>query len=494
MTISDLLKKTKMTEISGDTERIVTSIALDSRAVQSNGLFFAARGQMSDGHLYINDAIARGACGIVYDREIDISKYRREAAFIKVEDAREALASASSIFYEEPSKRLLTIGITGTNGKTTTSYLMKSILEASGQKTGLIGTIQYEIGDMIISAPHTTPEAPQFQYYLSEMINFGCKAMVTEISSHSLLLKRVSSTQFDAAIFTNLTRDHLDFHGDMESYFKAKLILFKELIKQNGVSVLNIDDEYGLRLNKMLTTKKLTYGLKEGADVRAINIDAGINGLRFDINCLGRIIEIRSGLRSLFNVYNILSAFSAGVAIGLDVENILKGLSKVTSVRGRFEPVDCGQDFIVLVDYAHTDDALKRLIQGGRSLTKDTKGRVITVFGCGGNRDKGKRKLMAEVVSSLSDISIITSDNPRNEDPLEIINDVKKGISGNYYVESDRSQAISLAINMAEKNDVVLIAGKGHEDYQEIKGVKHSFDDSVEAKFWLIKRLEKQRV
>jgi UDP-N-acetylmuramoyl-L-alanyl-D-glutamate--2,6-diaminopimelate ligase len=494
MRILDLLQKTKMIDTIGDIERTVTSIALDSRAVQSNGLFFAARGEKTDGHLYIDDAISRGAIGVVYDREIDIDKHRRETAFIKVNDARSALASASSIFYKEPSKYLKTIGITGTNGKTTTSYLMKSILEASGQKTGLIGTIQYEVGDRIISAPHTTPESPQFQFYLSEMIAFGCKAVVAEVSSHSLLLKRAASTEFDACIFTNLTRDHLDFHGDMESYFNAKLILFKELIKDNGASVINIDDEYGIRLKKLLTTKKLTYGLKEGADVRAININAGIDGLKFDINCLGRIIEIRSGLRSIFNVYNILSAFSAGVALGLDVENILKGLSNVSAVRGRFEPVQCGQDFIALVDYAHTDDALKRLIQGGRSLTVDTKGRIITVFGCGGNRDKGKRKMMAEVVSELSDISIITSDNPRFEDPESIINDIKTGISGNYFVEPDRSQAISLAVNMAERNDIVLIAGKGHEDYQEIKGIKYSFDDREEAKFWIMKRIEKLKV
>lgn len=493
--------KTQIKEINGNPEKIVTSIALDSRAMQSRGLFFAAKGGLTDGHLYIDDAIKRGASGIVYDSDIVIPNIKHDSVFIKVKDVRSSLAFASSIFYNEPSKQLTTIGITGTNGKTTTSYLMKSILEASGQKTGLIGTIAYEIGDRVVSAPHTTPEAPQFQYYLREMIDSGCRCVVSEISSHSLLLKRVDFTLFNAAIFTNLTRDHLDFHGSMESYFNAKQILFKELIKKDGSSIINIDDEYGSRLNKMLHSNKgsknqsrLTFGLNKGADIRAVNIDNKNDGLRFDVDYLGKTVEVNSRLRSIFNVYNILSAFTTGIAIGIDVENILMGINNVTAVRGRFEPVSCGQDFIVLVDYAHTDDALKRLIQGAMSLNTDTKGRIITVFGCGGNRDKGKRKLMAEVVSSLSNISIITSDNPRFEDTMVIIDDIKAGMSGNYFVEPDRSQAISLAVNMAKRDDIVLIAGKGHEDYQEIKGVKYPFDDRKEAEFWINKRMEKQGV
>jgi UDP-N-acetylmuramoyl-L-alanyl-D-glutamate--2,6-diaminopimelate ligase len=479
--IAEALRKIKVREISGSIERRAASLSYDSRHVEPGSLFFAIKGEKEDGHQYIADAINKGARTVVYDGGVAPSLLDNpDVLFVRVEDVRLALACISATYYGEPSMRLKLTGITGTNGKTTTSFLVKAAVEAAGARAGLIGTIVYMAGGRIFPASRTTPESPEFQKLLGEMYREGCTHVVAEVSSHALAQYRVDANAFDVAVFTNLTRDHLDYHGDMEGYFKAKKRLFTELLKADGAAVLNADDEYGRKLVRELPkgVKILTYGIGARADIRAAGLRAVSGCLDFEIEYAGRVLNLHSPLMGHFNVYNLLAAFAAGVAHGIDETTVIAGISSVKSVRGRFERVDFGQDFNVVVDYAHTDDALKNLLE---SVRRATSGRVITVFGCGGDRDSGKRPLMGRVATTLSDYAIITSDNPRHEDPAFILKQVEKGAAGPYLVEADRRAAIKKAVAMASAGDTVVIAGKGHETYQEIKGVKHPFDDKVEA-------------
>jgi len=478
--IAEVLHKIKVREISGSIDRRATSLSDHSRDVAPGSLCFAGKGENEDGHQYIADAISKGAHTVVYDGEVAPALMDNpDVLFVGVEDVRLALAYISATYYGEPAGKLKLTGITGTNGKTTVSFLAKAAVEASGTKAGLIGTIQYMTGARIFEASRTTPESPEFQKLLDEMHREGCTHVVAEVSSHALTQYRVDANAFDVAVFTNLTRDNLDYHGDMENYFKAKKRLFTELLKEDGTSVINVDDEYGRRLVREITGRKiLTYGTGARADIRSAGLRAGSESLDFEIEYAGRVYNMHSPLMGHFNVYNLLAAFAAGVAHGIDEETVINGLSAVQNVRGRFERIDAGQDFNVIVDYAHTDDALKNLLE---SVRRTARGRVITVFGCGGNRDAGKRPVMGRVATALSDYSIITSDNPRNEDPAFIIKQVEKGAAGPYLVEADRRDAIFKAVAMASAGDTVVIAGKGHEIFQEIKGVKHPFDDKVEA-------------
>jgi UDP-N-acetylmuramoyl-L-alanyl-D-glutamate--2,6-diaminopimelate ligase len=455
-------------------------------------MFFAVKGQHTDGHAYIEEAIKKGAHSVIYEDEIDVDGFiGRDILLVRVDNVRRALAYVSAEYYGDPSKELRLTGVTGTNGKTSTCYLLRSILTAYGKKSGMIGTIQYIVGDTVYSAYHTTPEAPEFQMYLNLMLQQGCEYAVSEISSHALAQYRVDAAEFDAVVFTNLTRDHLDYHRDMEDYYVSKKRLFNELLKPGGISVINADDEHGRELIKERLgrgTDIIAYGMDGRADVRAVNIKRIANGLDFDVAYGGRQYNIVSNLRGYVNIYNILAAFSASVALGIPYDAITSGISLLRSVRGRFEPVECGQDFSVIVDYAHTDDALYNLID---SMKKLCAGRIITVFGCGGNRDTGKRPLMGRIASTLSDYTIVTSDNPRYEEPGDIIRQILEGIEGgNYAVEPDRKNAIKMAVNMAAPRDVVLIAGKGHENYQDIKGVRHPFDDRESAEKFILKRLK----
>jgi len=536
MTLKMLIKDMEIKEMTGSADVDVIGVAYDSRKVKRGDIFIAVKGEKVDGHSFINDAVKKGAVAVVYEKsevsrsdpqsetrlyerrpvsgsqksEVNLAISNRQSAisFIHVKDSRNALAYISNNFYGRPSDELAIIGVTGTNGKTTTTYLLKAILEAWGKEVGLIGTISYTVKDRHYDAPHTTPEAPEFQAMLSEMLLSGCSHVVTEVSSHALAQRRVDYTNFDVAVFTNLTRDHLDFHATMEDYFRAKERLFKEILLREGTSVINYDDVWGRKLIGDISGKVLTYGIETGADMAAVNIKDSLEGLVMDIKFRDRVHGVKSPLIGMHNVYNILSAAGAAVSLNVPWDVIIDGIRKMSSVKGRFEKVDAGQDFLCIVDYAHTEDALERLIYTARELmkssevsntptpalpprgggqgwggdpelrTRNSSPRIITVFGCGGNRDKGKRPIMGKIATSLSDYVVITSDNPRNEDPVEIIKEIEAGASRrNYVIEPDRREAIRKAVKLAEAGDILLVAGKGHEDYQEIKGIRHKFSD-----------------
>ncbi len=476
MKIKDMIEAEEVVGITGSDELQVSGISHDSRKVERGHLFVAMQGEKADGHAFAESAVMRGAIAVIHDRELsDSAKLAVHASLIKVKDSRKSLAFAANAYYCRPSRSMTVIGITGTNGKTTTTYILKSILEAWGKKVGLIGTIQHMIGDAMYQATHTTPESLEFQALLYEMQAAGCSHVVTEVSSHALSQKRVDYTSFKAGVFTNLTRDHLDFHGTMNGYFDAKKRLFTDLLDENAISVINNDDRWGRRLAECIRTGRITYGLEAGADLTASEMINSFDGLRFRINFSGSAYDIVSPLVGLPNVYNVLSAAGAAASIGVPWKVIVEGIRRAPQIRGRFEKVDAGQKFFAFVDYAHTQDALERLIYTARSLTG---GKIITVFGCGGERDRGKRPLMGAVATRLSDFVIITSDNPRAEKPEDIIKEVEAGaVRRNYLIEADRKEAIKRAIIMAEDRDVVLIAGKGHEAFQEIGGKRYPFSD-----------------
>ncbi|MDH4231917.1 MAG: UDP-N-acetylmuramoyl-L-alanyl-D-glutamate--2,6-diaminopimelate ligase [Nitrospirota bacterium] len=477
MILDEITKGLDILDISGDTGLDISGLSYDSRKTRTGHLFFALAGEHADGHSFIGKALQNGASAVVYEKP---GFYAGEGVmqpvtWIRVKDGREALALASHNFYGRPSGSLQVIGITGTNGKTTITYLIKSILEEWGQKTGLIGTIQYMIRDAIYDATHTTPEALEFQALLHEMLEAGCGYVVTEVSSHALAQKRVDGTVFRGAVFTNLTRDHLDFHKTMENYFEAKTRLFTELLAPDAASVINYDDPWGRRLTGLIRGTLYTYGLEPGADLLAADIHDSFSGLKFTLTMRGKKYDVVSPLMGLPNVYNILSAAGLSLSLGVPPEVILEGIRKAEPARGRFEKVDAGQEFLAVVDYAHTGDALERLIYTARGLTR---AKIITVFGCGGDRDRGKRPQMGAIATRLSDFVIITSDNPRSEKPEDIIREIEAGaVRRNYLVEPDRKEAIQRAVLMAGKDDIVLIAGKGHETYQEVGGKRYSFSD-----------------
>ncbi|MCL4476467.1 MAG: UDP-N-acetylmuramoyl-L-alanyl-D-glutamate--2,6-diaminopimelate ligase [Nitrospirae bacterium] len=491
----------------------ISGIAYDSRKVTKNGVFVAVKGEHLDGHDFIDDAVKRGALAVVHEKEEHLTNppfpplpkggrggvkggrggiTGSSPIFLTVKDSRRTLACMANNFYKRPSEDISVIGVTGTNGKTTTSYLIKAILEAWKKKAGLIGTITYLIGDRQYPAFHTTPESLEFQGLLQEMVSAGCSHVVTEVSSHSLSQRRVDHTRFVVVVFTNLTRDHLDFHETMENYFAAKERLFTELLTEAGTAVINVDDEWGRMLLADLEEGTgvtdqgnrcpalITYGIDRKADIAASQGEDSLTGLSFTLTYEGRTYRMDSPLIGIPNVYNILAAVTVGIALHIPMEVIQEGIRNVNNVKGRLERVNAGQDFLCIVDYAHTPDALERLILTARELlhNKDGPGRIITLFGCGGDRDRGKRPVMGEIATRLSDFVIITSDNPRSENPGEIIKEIVSGIArDNYTPVPDRGDAIHLAVEKAGAGDILLIAGKGHEEYQEIKGIRHRFSD-----------------
>ncbi len=494
----------------------ISGIAYDSRSVREGYLFVAVKGEKSDGHNFVTEAIQKGAVAVVSEREVVASASSHPATgvpppqtlYIRVENSRQALACIANNFYERPSENLKLVGVTGTNGKTTTTHILKSILERSGHGVGLIGTVRYMIRERSYPAVHTTPESPEFQGLLKKMLSSGCTHVISEVSSHALAQYRVDGAVFRTAVFTNLTRDHLDYHETMGAYFDAKKRLFTELLDEHGTAVINIDDPYGSSLYGDLLPVRwmnsgpdlITYGIQTGADIRAYDITNSSRGLSFKVSLQDRILDISSPLIGLINVYNILAAVGAAISLKAPDRAIIEGIKSLKQIDGRFERVDVGQGFLCVVDYAHTEDALERLIIGARELLEQppdqkdkehdikrrgkqnasgaTSPRIITVFGCGGDRDKGKRPIMGEVATRYSDFTVITSDNPRSEEPLSIIRDIETGVAGkNYLIEPDRREAIRKAVEMAKDGDIVLIAGKGHEDYQEIQGVRHPFSD-----------------
>ena len=468
----------------------VAAVTYDSRQASAGHAFVALRGQHADGTVFASDAVARGASLVVSEQPAPASW---PTPWIEVTDARRALAALAAVCAGHPSHELGLVGITGTNGKTTTAYLLASIFEAAGWPSGVMGTVGYRIGADVRAAARTTPEAPDVQSMLREMVAHGCKACVMEVSSHALALHRVDDLRFAAAVFTNLTRDHLDFHGDMDSYFRAKARLF-DMLPAGAPAVINLDDPRGAGL-AAAAARPVTYAVGRQADVTPGPLAYSLDGLSFDAHTPRGTVHVRSRLVGRPNVSNILAAVAAADALGLPLPAIEAGLAALAGVPGRFEVVSDQPDQpTVVVDYAHTDDALRNLLETARPLTA---GRLITVFGCGGNRDRTKRPLMGVVATRLSDVVVVTSDNPRLEDPRRIIDEVLRGVqaesrSGHEVrVVLDRGEAIATAIGLARPGDVVLIAGKGHEKYQEIGGVELPFDDVAVAKQALAQRTSK---
>jgi UDP-N-acetylmuramoyl-L-alanyl-D-glutamate--2,6-diaminopimelate ligase len=458
----------------------VSELSYDSRKATPGSLFFAFPGANVDGRQFARQALEKGALAVVSElpRPEDFA-----GTWIQVQHGREALALAAGNFYRHPDRRLGVTGITGTNGKTTTSYLIDSILHAAGHITAVIGTIEYRIAQQTIKAVNTTPESLDLFRIFSELERAGGTHVTMETSSHALALRRIYGIQFHTAIFTNLTRDHLDFHKTMEEYFAAKQLLFREQgAAAPRFAAINHDDAYGRALELNSLTEVFWYGLEDGATTRARKISSSFEGLHFEIEHGGRRYPVESPLVGQINVYNILAAWCAGFSYGIDPEVIARGIAKCGMVPGRFERVQEGQPFLVLVDYAHTDDALRNAIAAARGLT--TK-RVITLFGCGGDRDRSKRPLMGMAAAEHSDFVVLTSDNPRSEDPLDIMNDAMVGIrrfDKPCIAEPDREKAIRRAIEEASPGDVVLLAGKGHETYQVLKDHTIAFDDREVAR------------
>jgi UDP-N-acetylmuramoyl-L-alanyl-D-glutamate--2,6-diaminopimelate ligase len=465
-----------------DKELIIGQIANDSRKVRAGALFVAIHGVATDGNLFARNAVSQGAIAVMSEAPAP-ADWPKEIPWIEVSDGRKALAITAANFYRRPAEELRLVGVTGTNGKTTTTSLIDSILRASGAKTGLFGTIAYHtpLGDH--PAPNTTPESLELQSFFAEIRDAGGTYATLEASSHALAMDRLWGCHFAAAVFTNLTRDHIDYHNTFENYFAAKRLLFEGTgAGAPDVSVINIDDEWGRKLAG-LGKKTLTYGLANDSDLKAKKFQLSFKGLSFTAQTPNGVIQIDSSLVGRINVYNILAAIGAGIGLNLSNDVIETGIRNLRAVAGRFERVDLGQPFLVVVDYAHTDDALENLIRTAREL--NSKGRIITVFGCGGSRDRTKRPIMGETSGRLSDLSILTSDNPRQEEPLKIISDIVVGMqksSGKYMIEPDRAKAIALAIEEARAGDMVLLAGKGHEDYQIFADHTIHFDDREVAK------------
>lgn len=487
-------------------KRPVAGVEYDSRQATAGSVFVALKGQHADGAAFAQQALVRGALAVVAESDPPAGW---SAPWIKVADARLALAAFAAVFFNHPSDDLLVVGITGTNGKTTTSYINAAMFDEAGVRCGRIGTVTYDNGKEEKDAPRTTPEASDVQKLLREMVANGCGACAAEISSHALAQKRADFVRFAAGIFTNLTRDHLDFHGDMPSYFAAKRRLF-ELLPGGATAAVNIDDRWGMELAGGLE-RKLTYGIDQPADINPGPLDLKLTGTTFEIRTPRGAFEVSTELPGRPNVYNILAATTVAVGLDLPVKAIQQGVRRVAHVPGRFQRVSAESDDIgVVVDYAHTDDALKNVLETMRPLAK---GRLVTVFGCGGDRDKTKRPLMGAVAARLSDLVVLTSDNPRSEDPETIIEEIKRGIqppSGRpvihqgqvlppirvtpYLTVVDREAAIERAVREAASGDVVLIAGKGHEKYQVIGNRTFPFDDVAVAQAALTRRRTRARV
>jgi len=454
----------------------------DSRKIQRGDCFVAIRGSGTDGHRFIELAIGNGASVVVLEQDAALSDYyflHSGVAKVVVPDSRKALAVMSANYYNHPSRSLTMVGVTGTNGKTTTTHLIKAILEAAGQRVGLLGTIEYRIGDEVIPASHTTPESLELNELLARMAKFGCQSVSMEVSSHALHQSRVYGLAFDAAVFTNLTQDHLDYHGTMEEYFRAKRILFDSL-KPDAVAITNADDTWGMQIASSSQARVFSYGVAEHADIRAADIRLSIEGTSFTLWFKNQQTTLTTPLVGRFNVYNVLAAYSTGLALGHSPETLVQGIRSVNSVRGRFERIASPAGWTAIVDYAHTPDALEKCLRTIHDvLPREGRGRIITVFGAGGDRDRTKRPLMGSVAGQWSDIIIVTSDNPRTEEPQGIIDEIVAGIPHGAQVtqEIDRRAAIHSALRQARSGDVVLIAGKGHEDYQVIGKEKIHFSD-----------------
>ncbi len=500
MKLSELLRHARALRVAGPTDTEVQDLRHDSRAIRPGDLFFALPGSKTDGNRHARQAVAAGAVAVVSELEPPPAPVSLPAAWIQVSDAALAMGRMADDFFCHPSGALTVVGVTGTNGKTTTTYFLESIIRAAGGRPGVVGTVDYRLdGRAISAAPNTTPVALELQRLLARFRDAGATLAALEVSSHALALKRVEELSFDAAVFTNLASDHLDFHKTRDGYLEAKLHLF-ELLTRPGTAkprrfaVINADDPAARAVIRAAAGSKIVlYGLQAEAQVRAADLKMDARGTHFNILWEGRRLPARICLTAQHNVANALAAAAAALSLGFPEEAILQGLCALESVPGRLEPIEAGQDFTVLVDYAHTASAVETVLG---HLAQVPHRRLITVFGCGGDRDRSKRGPMGVAACGRSDFALLTSDNPRSEDPLAIIADIEAGLRTaglkNYKIEPDRSRAIALAVNMAGPEDIVLIAGKGHEAVQLLKDRAEAFDDREAAREALRKRNSKR--
>ena len=511
MRIKEFLTIDGVEAAEGNLDQEVTGLAYDSRRVGAGQIFFAVPGEKSDGHDFISDVVSRGAAGVVYSRQ---GEWPRPAASVRVNNVRRTMGLWAAHFYDRPSRKLKLVGVTGTNGKTTLTYLIESVLDAAGLKPGVIGTINYRYPGREVPSHHTTPESLDLEEMLAEMAQAGVKSVAIEVSSHALAQERVRGLDFDVGVFTNLSRDHLDYHRDMDDYFLAKSRLFTDYLKISDkldkVAVIYGEDPRGAELIAKVRSVGLdvwSYGQGRQWDVHPLKVATDVAGLRGIAQARETKIEFESSLIGAANLQNVLGAIGVACAFGLNADAVAQGIRRLKTVPGRLEKVENSLGISILVDYAHTPDALEKVLGAVRSLTRQ---RLITVFGCGGDRDRGKRPVMGEIAARLSDIVIVTSDNPRTEDPLAIVDEIELGVrptgkkrlstssvgssipaidvDSGYYVESDRHQAISIAVQSAKAGDLVLIAGKGHEDYQILGTTKIHFDDREVAREALRRR------
>ncbi len=476
MMLDKLSESIETLGIKGAGEVEIEGIAYDSRRVKPGWLFVAVQGHETDGSGYIADALSNGAVAVVSENALDLGS---AVAHIQVPDARRALAEIANVFHGDLSREMKIVGVTGTNGKTTTAYMIRSLLRDGGFMPGLLGTVAYEIGAQSIPALRTTPEAPDIHALFRKMKEAGCDSAVMEVSSHAIALQRIHGIDFAIRVFTNLTQDHLDYHGDMETYFEVKSRLFRAGKKGDGHSVvINTDDPWGRKLIEegRAEANVVSYGFDEQAMVRATDAKVAANGTRFHVHTPWGEEKIHLQLLGRFNIHNALAALATGGQLGIALDVMAQSLSKIASVPGRIEPIPNRKRKKVFVDYAHTDDALRNVLSTLREICK---GKLIVVFGCGGNRDRGKRKLMGQAAAALADFSIITSDNPRKEDPAAIVGDIMEGFSGqeSFEVVLDRRAAIEAGIQRMGRKDILLVAGKGHETYQILKETIIPFDD-----------------
>ena len=505
MRLKDFLAIDAIEQVDGDLDQEVSGLSYDSRKVAPGEVFFATLGENADGHEFIPEAVKRGAAAVVFSRAGD---WPGAAAAVRVKDVRRSLGLWAAHFYGRPSEKIRLVGVTGTNGKTTLTYLIEAILDAGGMKTGVIGTINYRYGGRELPSHHTTPESLDLQALIDEMSHAGIEAVAMEVSSHALVQERVRGLEFDVAVFTNLSRDHLDYHHDMDEYYLAKAKLFTDYLqasrKPSKAAVIYGEDPRGRQLIERLRASDCdvwSYGESGEWDVHPIDIKQDVGGLRGAIQARQQIFEIDSPLIGSANLQNVLGAVGVGHALGLEAGALVRGIGRLKAVPGRLEKVPNERGIAILVDYAHSPDALEKVLGAVRPLTQ---GRVVCVFGCGGDRDRGKRPLMGEIAARLSDLVVLTSDNPRTEDPFAILDEVEAGVkktglkkfsvsdcdarpgagehARGYVVEADRRKAIGIAIRAASAGDVVLIAGKGHEDYQILGTSKIHFDDREVAR------------
>jgi len=484
--LKDLLLSLKQSKVIGDDSVEVTGITYDSRDAADGHVFVAIPGFKADGSTFAAQAVDRGAKAVVLEKDI---KLPTEAVKVIVPNARIALAELSSAFYGHPSRHLKMIGITGTNGKTTTSFLIEAILRKAGHKVGVIGTVEARINGKGVPVKLTTPESSELQELLSRMLKEGVTHVVMEVSSHSLELHRVHGVEFDVAIYTNLTHDHLDFHGNMQNYLRAKLKLFEKLgkgVKKDVTAIINVDDPYGKKIMTYVDGNILTYGAVNNANLNASNIETSINTMTFELQSFDSKFNVSTNLIGIPNAYNIMAALLCGKVFGLTYEQMKGAVEDLKYIPGRFERIDAGQKFPVIVDFAHSPDSLMKLLETVRPLTK---GKLILVFGCPGERDRAKRPVMGDIAIKMADFTFITTDDPHGESPERIIAEIEAGVVGaggesgnNYRKMEDRRSSIEQAINMAQPGDLVVIAGRGHERFQDYKGAKVQIDDREVAR------------